>query len=122
MSENEQWRELYRTDDLLRARAVATSIAAMEFEVHLIGADERDDQALTEEPQPAPADFSGPFIIQVRHEDFSTLNDALDEIVREQEDFDVDVEAKKHPRASVGYVITVILVLVAVYLLFQYWT
>jgi len=70
-----QWRELCRFDDPQLARAVATSVASMEFEVRL-NPDEPTDLA-------AP-----PFIVQVDDSDWATLTDVLDEIIDEQVQFD----------------------------------
>jgi hypothetical protein len=86
----EQWRELYRCEDLLQARAVATSIAGMEFEVRMRGAGELapDDLELDEQA-------SGPFIIEVRPLDWTHLVDVLTEIIAEQEEFDAQLSARQ---------------------------
>jgi len=64
------WCELCRFDDLVLARAVATSIASMEFDVRLC-----------DSGRP-------PFIVQVENVDAGSLADVLDEIIDEQREFD----------------------------------
>ncbi len=66
------WRELYRSQDLLEARAVATSIAAMEFDACLCTED--DERA--------------GYVIRVRLADWPDLADVLPEILDEQQEFD----------------------------------
>ncbi len=76
------WCELCRFDDLLLARAVTTSIAAMEFDVRLcaIGLSARsDDEAHPGRP---------PYLVQVHTDHVRDLADVLDEIIDEQQDFD----------------------------------
>ena len=77
------WCELCRFDDLLQARAVTTSIAAMEFEVRLcaVGSSTRSD------PETHPG--RPPFIVQVDISDVRDLADVLDEIIEEQREFDL---------------------------------
>lgn len=70
------WRELARFSDLLLARAVATSIAAMEFDVRLRGGGES--------PRP-------PFRIEVQGTHWADLAEVLEEIVDEQVEFDRQV-------------------------------
>ena len=64
------WCELCRFDDLVLARAVATSIASMEYDVRLwdIG--------------------RPPYIVQVDNIDVRSLADVRDEIIDEQREFD----------------------------------
>ena len=73
------WRELYRSQDLLEARAVATSIAAMEFEACLCT---EDDERLG-------------YVIRVRLDDWPDLADVLPEILHEQQEFDRRLEQRK---------------------------
>ena len=63
------WCELCRFDDAVLARAVATSIAAMEFDVRLRAA--------------VP-----PFVVEVPDSERLELAEVLDEIVDEQVEFD----------------------------------
>ncbi|MHC4948275.1 MAG: hypothetical protein ACYTG1_08435 [Planctomycetota bacterium] len=74
------WRVLRRFDDPVEAQAVATSIAAMEFEVRLAGRGRpvRGDDG----PQP-------PYVVEVRPEDWPDL-----EILHEQSAFDERVRAR----------------------------
>ena len=87
----EQWRELYRCKDLLQARAVATSIAGMEFDVRMraVGDHALDDLELDEHP------MDGPFVIEVRPLDWTHLVDVLTEIIAEQAEFDAQVMARR---------------------------
>ena len=76
------WRELCRFDDPLLARAVATSIAAMEFEVRLdgrLGARPDAERQTTGRP---------PYVVRVVADDWSDLAEVLDEIIHEQVEFD----------------------------------
>ncbi len=77
------WCELCRFDDLLQARAVTTSIAAMEFEVRLcaVGSSARSD------PDTHPG--RPPFIVQVDISHVCDLAAVLDEIIEEQREFDL---------------------------------
>ncbi len=74
------WCELCRFEDLLLARAVATSIAAMEFDVRLnaLGG-ATDDDAHSGRP---------PYVILVGRGARNELADVLDEIIDEQQEFD----------------------------------
>ncbi len=75
------WHELYRCEDLLGARAVATSIAAMEFDARLCACgDHRTEQPL--------------FVIEVRLADWADLADVLPEIIDEQQEFDRRLEQR----------------------------
>ena len=76
------WCELCRFDDLLLARAVATSIASMEFDVRLcaFGSTSRSDD---ESPPGRP-----PYVVQVDNVNVRELAEVLDEIIEEQREFD----------------------------------
>ena len=80
------WRRLHRCEDLHQARTVATSIAAMEFDVRV-----RDiiSGALVDIAADAEG---GPFAIEVRGADWLDLVDVLDEIIDEQDRFDEFVD------------------------------
>ncbi len=71
-----------RFDDLLQARAVATSIASMEFDVRLcaFGSPSRSD----DESHPGRP----PYVVQVDNGDVRDLAGVLDEIIEEQREFD----------------------------------
>ena len=97
MDEPITWRELYRTDDLLRARAVVTAIAAMEFDVRLATAEGALADAMTDEQ--AAADFPGPYVVEVPQEHWTELSTSLNEIVDEQEEFDSRLEARQDERS-----------------------
>ncbi len=84
MNGTAQWRELCRFNDPQLARAVATSVASMEFEVRLAGNDRLSRQSCDE-----PSDLAAPpFIVQVDDSDWAKLTDVLDEIIDEQVQFD----------------------------------
>lgn len=76
------WRELCRFDDLPLARAVATSLEAMEFDVLLRAADGPP------EGDPAPPHGRPPYVVQVVASDWGDLADVLQEIIAEQREFD----------------------------------
>lgn len=65
MQVTNKWQELCRFTEQTLARAVATSIAAMEFDVRLI---EFENQSQSQ------------YVIEVDHEHFNALNDILHEI------------------------------------------
>ena len=69
------WQELCRFTDQSLARAVATSIAAMEFDVRLIEIEDPNQ-----------------YVIEVDSDNFNALNDLLQEIVDEQIEFDALLE------------------------------
>ncbi len=106
----ETWRELYRCDDLKLARAVATTIAAMEFDVRLcsihpaaggieadeIDANQRDD------------DIPGPHVIEVQAPHFRQLAAVLGEIIEEQREFDERIELRRERnRARIVVILTI---------------
>jgi len=95
------WCELCRFDDLLLARAVTTSIAAMEFDVRLcpIGLAARGD----DETHPGRP----PYVVQVSTDHVHDLADVLDEIIDEQQDFDRMLADRRRTVAS-GRIMTVI--------------
>ena len=76
------WCELCRFDDLALARAVATSIASMEFDVRLCAI------GCTTRPVDEPDHGCPPYIVQVDDVDVRDLADVLDEIIDEQREFD----------------------------------
>lgn len=89
------WCELFRCDDLLQARAVATCVAAMEFDVRLISA-----AAIRPGSKAAPdhdVEFPGPYVIEVPAEHWRDLSSVLREIIDEQREFD-DYLASRHQR------------------------
>ncbi len=72
------WRELCRFDDAALARAVATSIASMEYDVRL-------------SPHPGRT----PFIVEVIDAEWADLADVLEEIIDEQIEFDRLVDDRR---------------------------
>ena len=76
------WCELCRFDDLVLARAVATSIASMEFDVRVCAI------GCTTPPDDEPNHGRAPYIVQVDNVDVRDLADVLDEIIDEQREFD----------------------------------
>ncbi len=91
------WRELARFDDLPLARAVATSIASMEFDVRVSGA----DSEAVDVPDP-------PYRIEVHHTHWHDLADIFDEIVDEQVEFDRRL-AQRGVSRDTGVIIIVML-------------
>jgi hypothetical protein len=119
----DQWRELFRCDDLKLARAVATSIAAMEFDVRLCSVNPsawRDDAepsghagssmpaeagafgarfsphgCLSLPNRAAACDLPGPHVIEVSAGAWHQLKDVLAEIIDEQREFDQMLEARR---------------------------
>jgi hypothetical protein len=88
------WRELYRCNDLRQARAVATCIAAMEFDVRLHSASSiRRGDGLDDD-----AEFRGPFVIEVPVEHWPDLAGVLVEIIQEQREFDEWIELRSQRR------------------------
>ena len=77
------WRELCRIEDPVLARAVATSIAAMEFDVRLAAAGGMEGVADDETGSGRP-----PYVVEVDRAEWQELADVLDEIIQEQRDFD----------------------------------
>lgn len=88
------WRELFRCDDLRLARAVATSIAAMEFDVRLCSV---NPAAGTMDVDDVPADTAipGPHVIEVAQADWHRLAALLGEIIDEQREFDQMLEWRR---------------------------
>jgi hypothetical protein len=76
------WRELCRFDDPFLARAVATALEAMEFEVVLRAGD--DPRGIDGAPRPGRA----PYVLEVVASDWGDLADVLEEIIDEQQEFD----------------------------------
>ncbi len=95
-----RWRELHRCEDLFEARAVATSIAAMEFEARL------------------HEGGGAYYIIEVRGADWADLADVLPEIIDEQQEFDRRLEQSRtgrvHPRMIVIVSLTSLVEVLAV--------
>lgn len=83
MSSSPRWFELYRHDDVLHARAVATSIASMAFDVRLLDRRgfELESGAEIDEVEP-------PLAVLVPEADYADLAAALPEIIAEQDAFD----------------------------------
>lgn len=86
------WQELCRFTDQALARAVATSIAAMEFDVRLI-------------------EIASPnqYVIEVDHDNWSALSDLLQEIVDEQIEFDDLLEIHQATRGRQRIIIIIAL-------------
>lgn len=79
------WREIWRCDDLAEARAIATAIEAMEFPARL-----RSSSGLPVEP--GGESGTAPFVIDVDEASWPDLIEVVDEIAREQVDFDRSME------------------------------
>ncbi len=100
MSDGTAWRELFRCEDLRLARAVATTIAAMEFDVRLSSINPAAWESGTDRRQGCEAGAScdrhipGPHVIEVPVEAWPQLVDVLGEIVDEQREFDEMLELR----------------------------
>jgi hypothetical protein len=115
MSDSITWRALHRCDDLIQARAVVTAIAAMEFDARIVGAAGPDEHVAGDAPE---AEFPGPYVIEVPVEDWSTLKDALPEIIAEQEEFDRLTEDKSQAKTtSIKSALAIVLIVMLLYLL-----
>lgn len=114
MPERAAWRELFRCDDLRLARAVATSVAAMEFDVRLSSINPAAWHASVDRGQGCADDAScdrhvpGPHVIEVPHDVWPQLIDVLNEIVEEQRVFDemLEQQGERH-RVRMVVVLTV---------------
>jgi hypothetical protein len=95
-TETGTWLELFRSDDLLQARAVATCVAAMEFDVRLISA--AAIRSGTASGSDLEDDFPGPYVIEVPAEDIRDLASVLREIIEEQREFDDRIATRHHRR------------------------
>lgn len=89
-----QWQELCRFTDQTLSRAVATSIAAMEFDVRLIEIGNLNQRQ---------------YVIEVDHEHFDGLNEILQEIVDEQIEFDELLEFNSATRGRQRIIIIIAL-------------
>ena len=87
-----QWQELCRFTDQSLSRAVATSIAAMEFDVRLIEIGNPNQRQ---------------YVIEVDHDHFDALNEILQEIVDEQIEFDelLEFNSATHGRQRIIIII-----------------
>ena len=112
MSDPLSWRVLYAGEGLARARAIATVIEAMEFEVRLC--DVATD--LPVEALEADLDKDGVYRIEARGEDWSDLAEVLEQIIAEQSDFDALLERRDRSvlsaqRVVLGVVVVAVIVL-----------
>jgi hypothetical protein len=96
------WRELCRFDDLPLARAVATSIEAMEFDV-VLRPDESPPGVVEASPEPGP-----PYVVQVVASEWGQLAEVLEEIIAEQRDFDRMI-ARRQVAGRHSRIVTVII-------------
>jgi len=110
MSDSTVWRTLYRCDDLMQARAVATSIEAMEYEVQIRFGE--GDEATTDGERDISAEFKGPFSVQVPERDWPELARVLDEIVQEQVEFDQQIQQRQRQKRRSGLIIAIAMLLV----------
>jgi hypothetical protein len=90
------WRELFRCDDLKLARAVATCIAAMEFDVRLCSI----NPASWDLEEGRDEDVPGPHVIEVPANFWPQLAGVLGEIIDEQREFDQTLEWRRERRRT----------------------
>ncbi len=106
------WQELCRFDDLMLARAVATSIAAMEFDVCLSGGrDEEADLAAESAAEDLLTDpLPPPYVVLVCPSDWREIATVLEEIIDEQADFDRRLAERSldSRRARIAAVLTLV--------------
>lgn len=103
------WQELCRFDDLMLARAVATSIAAMEFDVCLCAAGDPDDDEDDDGRVDGGADpLRPPYVVQVSPGTWHELAAVLEEIIDEQQEFDRQVAQRPSTSRRVHVVVAVI--------------
>jgi hypothetical protein len=109
MTERSAWAELHRSRRLEDARRLATTIAAMEFEVEVRDARGRSIAAADEPDSSAAAYF-----VMVRPQDCAELRDVLSEIIAEQDEFDamLDRKARTVGRAQRAFLFVLIIILV----------
>jgi hypothetical protein len=96
-----KWRELYRCDDLKLARAVATCIAAMEFDVRVCSINPKawdcgcDDAEHVCTGGAREEVIPGPHVIEVPADVWPQLAGVLGEIIDEQREFDEQLELRR---------------------------
>lgn len=92
MQATNKWQELCRFTDHTLARAVATSIASMEFDVRLIEIGKQNQRQ---------------YVIEVDHDHWGSLSEILQEIVDEQVEFDDLLEIHQATRGRQRIIIII---------------
>lgn len=114
--QGEPWRALHRCTDLHQARAVATAIAAMEYDARVCeiepsarrGVESRawsDTDPFSDDWTREELGRAMTFVVEVPAEDWSTLADVLDEIVLEQQEFDRRIEDRRRSQHARVFVV-----------------
>ena len=111
MHSDEQWGVLHRCADRTAAGRIATSIAAMEFEVRM------RDAATGAIVEPGAPDGGGPYLIEVHSANRADLADVLEQVIEEQESFDAALEARNHRTARRDRWLVPVLLIVVIGLL-----
>jgi hypothetical protein len=102
----DHWETIAHTHSAQQAVMLATSIAAMEFDVHM-----RD--AVTGERIEAFDDLAdGSFRIEVREQDAHDLRDLLDEIIDEQNAFDAKLDRREQFEARIRRIVLLIITII----------
>jgi hypothetical protein len=85
MKDSVPWAPLCRCGEAKLARTIATTIAAMEFDVRL-----RDEasNSVIEDIDHLEDPHAGPCLVEVHHDHVRELGDVLDELIDEQAEFD----------------------------------
>jgi hypothetical protein len=98
MTTADQWSELHHCAGLGEARRIATTIAAMGFDVRVrdLG---RDTEMLGDE---AAEERIGPFVIETPAAQRTDLADVLAEIIDEQDEFDAALAERERRRDRQG--------------------
>ena len=109
MQERATWRELYRSDDATHVRGIATTIAAMHFEVRCRHQDGLW-RGLSDEESPGHP----PYVIEVPEPDWPMLHERIDDIISEQMAFDrrLDDPARGARRARQRFTLLVIVIVI----------
>ena len=109
------WCSILVDEDLRRARRVALAIAAMEFPVRI-------RHAVAGSPDPLPGEGveepDGPWVVEVQDLHWVDLDGVLEDIIREQDDFDdrldrIEARSLRWQRVALLFVVVVVSVLAA---------
>jgi hypothetical protein len=100
------WPKLYESEDRARVTMLATCLAAMEFDVEL-GCRCRAHRCGEGDG------CAGPFVLRVPRRDLAHLREVLEEIIEEQEEFDVFVDcfnrsARQHERRLILALVVIV--------------
>lgn len=111
MTDHTTWRELHRTDDPAEALIVATTVAAMEFEVRWHGAASASHRS-------GDVDHPGhpPYIVEVPEEHWADLRGVIEPLLEEQAEFERRFQRKKNMRQLLALIGLILLAIIPVLL------